>query len=66
MRPIEGLTVLVDLDTKDVVEISDVGQNIPIPTSSGTDYRYEVTSKTKQNTNIRPLNPISIEQPEGP
>lgn len=61
MRPIEGLTVLVDLDSKQVVEISDRGQNIPIPNAANTDYRYSAQSKP---TNL--LNPISIEQPKGP
>lgn len=62
MRPIEGLTVILDLDTKQVVEISDQGRNIPIPKAAGTDYRLSA-----QNTpNPNPLNPISIEQPKGP
>ncbi|KAM0935062.1 putative primary-amine oxidase [Dioscorea sansibarensis] len=65
MRPIEGLTVLLDLDTKQVVHISDVAPDIPIPKSSGTEYRFDsvnlqVSHKTK------PLNPISLEQPAGP
>jgi primary-amine oxidase len=40
MRPIEGLTVLVDMDTREVVEISDRGGGIPIPGAENTDYRY--------------------------
>ncbi|XP_020581681.1 primary amine oxidase-like [Phalaenopsis equestris] len=63
MRPIEGLTVLVDLDTKEVVEITDNGRDIPIPKSAGTDYRFEAA---KGNDKGRLLHPISIEQPEGP
>ncbi|XP_022159625.1 primary amine oxidase [Momordica charantia] len=63
MRPIEGLTVLVDLDRKEVVEISDKGRNIPIPKAANTDYRY---SAQPPNKVIRLLNPISIEQPKGP
>lgn len=63
MRPIEGLTVLLDLDTKQVVEISDKGANIPIPKAANTDYRYSA-----QDTNqvIKLLKPISMEQPNGP
>ncbi|CAM8894116.1 unnamed protein product [Rhodiola kirilowii] len=68
MRPIEGLTVLVDMDEKKVVEISDQGKHIPIPKADGTEYRYEKLAKfdsTQQN--FGPLtNPISIEQPDGP
>ncbi|XP_077235494.1 amine oxidase [copper-containing] gamma 1-like [Tasmannia lanceolata] len=61
MRPIEGLTVLLDMDTKQVVEISDKGKEIPIPKAKGTDYRFSMAGK-----NTIPLNPISIEQPKGP
>ncbi|KAG2565601.1 hypothetical protein PVAP13_7NG034700 [Panicum virgatum] len=40
MRPIEGLTVLVDMDTGEVIHISDRGAGIPIPAAANTDYRY--------------------------
>lgn len=63
MRPIEGLTVLVDLDAQRVIEISDKGKNIPIPKAANTDYRY---SAQPPNKVIKMLNPISIEQPKGP
>ncbi|KAI4327081.1 hypothetical protein L6164_019582 [Bauhinia variegata] len=63
MRPIEGLTVLVDLDTKQVLSISDKGRNIPIPDGVDTDYRYSVQ---KLNGVLNLVNPISIEQPKGP
>ncbi|KAF5478429.1 hypothetical protein F2P56_004989 [Juglans regia] len=63
MRPIEGLTVLLDLDTKQVVEISDKGREIPIPKAANTDYRYSVQELHQA---MNPLNPISIEQPKGP
>lgn len=65
MRPIEGLTVLVDLDTKQVVEITDQGRNIPIPKAADTDYRYSAQNKNSPQK-IKLLNPISIEQPKGP
>ncbi|XP_042486124.1 primary amine oxidase-like [Macadamia integrifolia] len=61
MRPIEGLTVLLDMDTKEVVEISDNGRQIPIPKAANTDYRYAA-----QNKRVKLLNPISLEQPKGP
>lgn len=61
MRPIEGLTVLLDLDTKRVVEIVDKGKSIPIPKSANTDYRFSA-----QNKQPNLVNPISIEQPKGP
>ncbi|GAV91343.1 Cu_amine_oxid domain-containing protein/Cu_amine_oxidN2 domain-containing protein/Cu_amine_oxidN3 domain-containing protein [Cephalotus follicularis] len=64
MRPIEGLTVLLDMDTKEVVEISDKGRKIPIPKATNTDYRY--SSQTHNQQKLKLINPISIEQPEGP
>ncbi|KAG2664314.1 hypothetical protein I3760_16G076900 [Carya illinoinensis] len=64
MRPIEGLTFLFDLDTKQVVEISDTGRKIPIPKAADTDYRYSVLQEDPHA--MKPLNPISIEQPKGP
>jgi primary-amine oxidase len=39
MRPIEGLTVLLDVDTREVVRITDRGTGIPIPPATNTDYR---------------------------
>nr|UNJ44782.1 copper-containing amine oxidase 4 [Heliotropium indicum] len=61
MRPIEGLTVVLDMDTKEVLEISDRGSNIPIPKAANTDYRYSVQNAHQ----LKLVNPISIEQPEG-
>lgn len=66
MRPIEGLTVIVDMDTKEVVQIIDQGGDIPIPKSTGTDYRYEAAGDIIHKEMGKPLRPISIEQPEGP
>lgn len=63
MRPIEGLTVIVDLDSKQVVKISDEGRNIPIPKAANTEYRYSAQQLNHQVVNL--LNPISIEQPKG-
>ncbi|XP_062030527.1 amine oxidase [copper-containing] gamma 2-like [Rosa rugosa] len=64
MRPIEGLTVLVDLDAEQVVEISDKGGNIPIPKAANTDYRYSASQEVSRV--IKLVNPISLEQPKGP
>ncbi|KAF5176159.1 Primary amine oxidase [Thalictrum thalictroides] len=64
MRPIEGLTVLLDLDTKKVVHISDMGRDIPIPKSENTDYRY--SKLNNKYSKVRLMKPISIEQPKGP
>ncbi|KAI3918290.1 hypothetical protein MKX01_041610 [Papaver californicum] len=64
MRPIEGLTVLLDMDTKQVVEITDLGLDIPIPKASNTDYRF--STQPNKPLMMRILNPISIEQPKGP
>lgn len=61
MRPIEGLTVLLDLDTKEVIGISDRGKSIPVPKAANTDYRFSA-----QNKQMNLINPISLEQPKGP
>ncbi|CAI9755371.1 unnamed protein product [Fraxinus pennsylvanica] len=62
MRPIEGIVVIVDLDTNEVLEIVDKGKHIPIPKAAGTDYRLSA-----ENSPIFKLpNPVSMEQPNGP
>ncbi|XP_057463514.1 amine oxidase [copper-containing] gamma 2-like [Actinidia eriantha] len=63
MRPIEGLTLTVDIDRREVVQFSDTGRAIPIPQSANTDYRYTAQDDAPK---MEPLNPISIEQPKGP
>ncbi|KAF2562551.1 hypothetical protein F2Q70_00017079 [Brassica cretica] len=63
MQPIEGLTLLYDLDTKQILEVSDTGRAIPIPSPNNTDYRF-ASVPTLDKTRI--LNPISMEQPRGP
>ncbi|XP_057977118.1 amine oxidase [copper-containing] gamma 1-like [Malania oleifera] len=63
MRPIEGLTVTVDLDRREVVKISDTGGGIPVPKGTNTDYRYCPKDRTRRKD---PINPISLEQPNGP
>lgn len=63
MRPIEGLTVTVDIDRKEVVRISDTGREIPVPKGTNTDYRYTAQDRPPE---MEPINPISMEQPKGP
>ncbi|KAL5728110.1 primary-amine oxidase [Ranunculus cassubicifolius] len=63
MRPIEGLTVLLDMGTNKVIEISDMGKDIPVPKAENTDYRY---SKVNKIDRVKLIKPISIEQPNGP
>ncbi|VFR02226.1 unnamed protein product [Cuscuta campestris] len=65
MRPIEGLTVLIDLDTQEVLEISDEGKTIPVPKAANTEYRYSARSVGARAVELD-LKPISIEQPMGP
>lgn len=62
MRPLEGLYVTVDLDKLEVIKIVDKGP-IPIPKSSGTEYRFGVQNKP---VHMDRINPISMEQPDGP
>lgn len=60
-RPIEGITGVVDLDTMTVIGYRD-DKKIPVPKAEGTDYRFSA-----QKPPFGPkINPISIEQPEGP
>ncbi|QCD95610.1 primary-amine oxidase [Vigna unguiculata] len=63
MKPIEGFTALVDIDSKEVLAVSDDGKNIPVANASNTDYRYSIQ---KLRGEMRLLNPISLEQPKGP
>ncbi|KAL3498703.1 hypothetical protein ACH5RR_041435 [Cinchona calisaya] len=63
MRPIEGLVVVVDIDNKKVLKVLDSGRGIPVPKAENTDYRYQAQNKPPK---MQPLNPISIEQPQGP
>ncbi|CAN6471921.1 unnamed protein product [Victoria cruziana] len=63
MRPIEGLTALVDLDTMRTLWVRDVAREVPIPKAEGTDYRAGAQPGFDRN---RQLNPISLEQPKGP
>ncbi|XP_075505771.1 amine oxidase [copper-containing] gamma 2-like [Primulina tabacum] len=62
MRPIEGVVVITDLDTKEIVEIVDKGKHIPIPKGTGSDYRFSADN----SATIKLPNPISMEQPNGP
>ncbi|XP_071722645.1 amine oxidase [copper-containing] alpha 3, peroxisomal-like [Rutidosis leptorrhynchoides] len=59
MRPIEGVTVTVDLDDMKVVDFKD-RLTITIPKADGTDYR-----EAKQSPKAH-LNKISVVQPDGP
>ncbi|KAL8210113.1 hypothetical protein R6Q57_006845 [Mikania cordata] len=64
MRPIEGLTVTVDVDKQEIVKITDTGRDIPLPKGTNTDYRYTTQSPFSE---VSPeTNPMSMEQPEGP
>ncbi|WCJ26026.1 Copper amine oxidase family protein [Euphorbia peplus] len=66
MRPLEGLTITVDIDRREVVKYSDTGRDIPIPKATNTDYRYTPGQEETDPYSIDPINPISMEQPKGP
>ncbi|KAG0497396.1 hypothetical protein HPP92_002087 [Vanilla planifolia] len=57
MRPLEGLTALVDVDTARVVWIRDVEQdNVPpVPSGEGTDYRYRPGAGRPHGCRLRGL-----------
>uniref|UniRef100_A0A0D6QWY4 Amine oxidase n=1 Tax=Araucaria cunninghamii TaxID=56994 RepID=A0A0D6QWY4_ARACU len=60
-RPIEGVTVVVDLDQEKVVGYSD-RKKFPMPKAEGTDIK-----RSSQKPPFGPeTNPISMEQPRGP
>ncbi|KAK1384842.1 Amine oxidase [Heracleum sosnowskyi] len=63
MRPIEGIVVIVDMDKKEVLKITDNNRGIPIPKGENTDYRYVPQDRPMH---MKPINPISMEQPNGP
>ncbi|CAH1453726.1 unnamed protein product [Lactuca virosa] len=63
MRPIEGLTITVDIDKKEVIKITDTGRGIPIPKAAHTDYTY--TTKSPFYDMDPMTNPMSMEQPKG-
>ncbi|KAG9454546.1 hypothetical protein H6P81_007450 [Aristolochia fimbriata] len=68
MRPIEGVTALVDIDAEKVVEVTDSGAGIPIPQARNTEYRRIKTASSPETptpTTMMPVNPISMEQPKG-
>ncbi|KAB2625397.1 primary amine oxidase-like [Pyrus ussuriensis x Pyrus communis] len=61
MRPLEGVSLLVDLDEMKIVEYYDRSR-LPMPKAEGTEYRL---SKQKPPFGP-PLNGFVIEQPNGP
>lgn len=61
MRPLEGVSLLVDLDEMKIVEYYDRSR-LPMPKAEGTEYRL---SKQKPPFGP-PLNGFVIEQPSGP
>ncbi|XP_062184092.1 amine oxidase [copper-containing] gamma 2-like isoform X1 [Phragmites australis] len=63
MRPIEGLTVLLDMDTKEVIQISDRGAGIPIPAAANTDYRHARHAKDGDLTSTRGLGFQNVRAP---
>ena len=61
MRPIEGVTIVVDLDEMKITEYHD-RLTVPMPEAEGTEYRL---SKQKPPFGPR-LNGVSSMQPDGP
>ena len=58
-RPIEGLSVIIDLDKSEILEIQDFGV-VPIPPEDGN-YAARYQESFRED-----LKPIEITQPEGP
>lgn len=60
VRPLEGITVVVDLDDLEIVEYED-RLVVPVPAAAGTDYRA-----LKQRPPFGPQAvPVMVVQPEG-
>ncbi|KAG8083560.1 hypothetical protein GUJ93_ZPchr0015g6725 [Zizania palustris] len=67
MRPIEGLTVLIDMDTREVLHVSDRGAGIPIPAAANTDYRHGYSKPTaEQEFGFQKVRAPSMEPPDWP
>ena len=61
MRPLEGVTVVVDLDKMKIAGYNDRVQ-IPVPKADRTEYRA-----SKQNPSLSPrLKGVAVRQPDGP
>ncbi|XVE81605.1 hypothetical protein DITRI_Ditri15bG0078500 [Diplodiscus trichospermus] len=61
MRPIEAITVMVDLEEMKIIQFQDRAM-IPVPKAAGTDYR-----ESKQRAPFGPqLKGIAFAQPDGP
>ncbi|KAL7000801.1 primary-amine oxidase [Sarracenia purpurea var. burkii] len=63
MRSVEKARSAFDLDAEKVIEIPDKWSNMSIPKAADTGYCFSTLNSRQQ---IKPLNPISIEQPKGP
>ncbi|KAJ0982682.1 hypothetical protein J5N97_010937 [Dioscorea zingiberensis] len=60
MRPVEGITIVVDLDVMEIVDYKD-RLVVPVPVAGGTDYR-----SSKQRPPFGPRGkPVEVVQPEG-
>lgn len=65
MKPVEGLTVLVDIDSNETLHIWGIDQKIPMNRDVDTDFRYDVQKEKKKPSSCK-LNPIFMSQPNGP
>ncbi|XP_075487542.1 amine oxidase [copper-containing] alpha 2, peroxisomal-like [Primulina tabacum] len=54
MRPIEGITVTVDLDDMKIVGFRDRVM-VPVPKAEGTDYRESVQRKSSSDSNVKSM-----------
>ncbi|KAJ7954894.1 Amine oxidase [Quillaja saponaria] len=62
VRPLEGITITVDLNEMKIVEYFDKSNNIPVPKAQDTEYRA-----SNQKPPFGPiLNGFGIKQPDGP
>ncbi|KAH7440977.1 hypothetical protein KP509_03G019200 [Ceratopteris richardii] len=61
MRPIEGITMVVDMNMKKIVKFIE-HDHVPLPKAEGTDFSLSA----QRGPMLKPLNTISLEQPDGP
>lgn len=67
MRPVEGLTALVDLDANQIIKITNKHITTPVSQNNDTDYRYSTIKQDEKYSLYHglPVNPMPMDQAKG-